>query len=331
VSEEPERPGPDAEAVARLAEQLAEAGTADLTALLGRSAELKLAGVENIASEKVASDDSPIVHQLCRATGDFAADVHVLIPRPEAVRLAALQQGSDDDEISDAPLDAEMRAALQVVTKLLVGSLEAGLCEAEFQTSIELRDAREVPEPASDPTWLSGEQFQRLRFELALERMPGGRIDLLLACGADTAAASSPGSTILFLVNRESEQDSLEELAGSLGWPVSVACAEELGDAPLEDAGAIIVPWVVGGRSGLELVESFRRGPEPIGAPIVMVAEHPTRQMVLAALRAGAASFATLPYRGDELRRRILKARGEETAEADTTETETPGSNDVSA
>jgi DNA-binding NarL/FixJ family response regulator len=302
-----------ADVIARCGEKMGEASSADLTALLGREITLRPSGVERISAGRVAEKDSPIVHQLCRATGGVEADVHVLVPRPDANRLAALQLESDDDDPKDAPLDTEMRAALQVVTKLVVSALENVLQEEGIEASIEMRDAREVPEPASDPTWLTDEQFQRLRFDLTMERLPEGRIDLLLTLEGGAAEAGGPGSTILFLSDRDAERESLEDLAGALGWPVSVASADRLDPACIADAGAIVVPWVVGGRSGLELVESLAAGAAE-GVPVLMAAEQPTRTMVVAALRAGAASFVQRPYAGEELRRRILEARGERVA-----------------
>ena len=299
-----------AEVIARCGEKVGEACSADLTALLGREIGLRPSGVERISAERVADSDAPIVHQLCRASGAVEADVHVLIARPEANRLAALQLGNDEEDPPDAPLDAEMRAALQVSTKLVVGALENVLREEGIDASIETRDAREIPEPASDPTWLTGERFQRVRFDLAMERLPEGRIDLLLTLEGGSAEAGGPGSTILFVSDRDAERESLEELAEALGWPVSVTSADRIDPDCVAEAGAIVVPWVVGGRSGLEIVESLA-GSSSDGVPLLMSAEQPTRTMVMAALRAGAASFVRRPYEGEELRRRILEARGE--------------------
>ncbi len=303
--------GPSVEILARVAETLAEGGSADLTALLGREAELKPAGVESIGSDQVCTDDDPIVHQLCRAGGSFTGDVHVLLPRPDACRLAALQQGAEGDDVPDASLDAEARAALQVAVKLFVDGFAARLCEEDVETSIDLKDAREIPEPASDPTWLPGESFQRLRFDLALERMPAGRIDLLVDADGGAVGSDGPGSGILFVAGRESEGQTLEGLASALGWPVSITTLENLAEAPVSDAGAIVIPWQVAGRAGIELAEDFSRQPATCEIPVVMAAERPTRPIVHAALRAGARGFTTLPYDGPRLRAAILRARGE--------------------
>jgi len=310
MGDAPDTEASPAEVLARYGEKVGESCSADLTALLGREVSLAPSGVERIVADRVADSDAPIVHQLCRATGGLEADVHVLLPRPEAARLAALQLDGDEEDPPDAPLDAEKRASLQLVTKVVAGALEAVLREEGIDVAIETRDAREIPEPASDPTWLTGEVFQRLRFELAMERLPEGRIDLLLTLEDGPAENGAPGSTILFLADRDTEQESLEELAGTLGWPVSVSTADRLDATCLEDAGAIVVPWLVGGRSGLEIVESLTGG-EGERAPVLMSSEKPTRPMVMAALRAGASSFVRRPYQGEELRRRILEARGE--------------------
>ena len=91
-----------AEVLARSSEKIADACSADLTALLGREVSLTASGVQRVSAERVVADDSPIAHQLCRASGELDADVHVLIPRPDAARLAALQLGNEDDP-PDAP------------------------------------------------------------------------------------------------------------------------------------------------------------------------------------------------------------------------------------
>ena len=62
------------------------------------------------------------------------------------------------------------------------------------------------------------------------------------------------------------------------------------------------MPWEVGGRAGLELLEVLQRDPDTSEVPLLMSSDALTRAMVWSALRAGARSFLMRPYEEEELR-----------------------------
>ncbi len=304
---EPRETAPDAEFLACIAEKIAESCTADLSALLGRSIEMRPAGVEQLELASVCERDDPIVDQLCRTEENPGADLHLLVPRSFAMRMAALQMGESGDGVDDAELTPEVHAAFQVVMKLVASNLSA-VFEETGHPSIAAQDSRVIPEPASDPTWLVGERFLRLRFDVDIEPLPSGHLDLLLGDSSDPADSPAGGCTIYFLADPDEEPLSLNDIGVALGWSVGVIAPERVRDTCeglFPNAGAVVVPWEVGGRAGLELVDVLRRDPQTAEVPLLMSSEAPTRAMVWAALRAGAQSFVMRPYDGEELLARL--------------------------
>ena len=115
----------------------------------------------------------------------------------------------------------------------------------------------------------------------------------------------------------EAQRGRLEDLEGDLPLTITsidpanlVAQLESMGDA-----GAVIVAWDLGGRSGLELVESLVEDPRTAGARFAMASEAPTRGMVQAAFRAGATGFLFRPYDAEAVGR-FIGAGAETGAEA---------------
>ncbi|MEM7409207.1 MAG: hypothetical protein AAF430_03100 [Myxococcota bacterium] len=283
------------------------AATADLTALLGKAVEFLDPEIATIETSDVADSDAPVIHQLCQSTGTPPYEIHIVIPRPEAVQLAALQMGEEADEGRE--FDAEVRAAFGVVTKLILSTHLAPL-EEDGVPEAEAKDAREIPEPASDPTWIIGERFVRVRYRLVIEGQPDGRCDILWPSGdATVAAEAGDGGVLCVFSDDEDEQVALEDLAAELDWPVSLLAPHQTREEwqeSFDHAIAIVVPWQLGGRAGLDLAESFLGDPVTSQIPVLLSSEAPTEFMVRSALRAGAHSFLIRPYRADELRARIL-------------------------
>ncbi len=136
------------------------------------------------------------------------------------------------------------------------------------------------------------------------------------AAGAEEAAAEAPeegaptgsGNALVF-VDPRLEEGELRSLEDALGRPTRVCSEAELEDGTA-DAAALVVPFELPTRSGLEWVEAIRLrerscDPPRPPLPIIVVSKAPTRARVLLALRAGASSFAFQPYDADELRVRL--------------------------
>lgn len=302
--------------IERRAGELAAACAEQLSARLGRSAALTPAGVAVLPAARIADSDEPVVDQLCRVVAEPPAFLHLVTPTALALTLAGLGLGHSGDELEATrrgAFDSRARSAFEAVARGLADGLQQALGEIGF-ARVDVQDAREVPEPASDPSWLDQPGFLRARFRLGLDGFPDGCLDLLFANDAGEAdAANAPGS-VCFVEAVESRQRALAELEPGLGFsPVAVAPADLRGelDERVLTAAALVVPWDVGGQSGLELVELLAGDPRLANVPVVAAAAQPTRERVLAALRAGARSFVTLPYEAAELRRRIRAARGE--------------------
>ncbi|NNL67821.1 MAG: hypothetical protein HKP30_16350 [Myxococcales bacterium] len=299
---------PDAQRLQQLAEEHGGAWGEHLGRVLGHTAKLSLRGVESLERDRLITSDEPIADLGCwlQAPGQ-GAEVHLLLPQADALRLAALQMG-DDPESVDGALDAERCAGFRAVASCLIEGLGQAL-EAADEGTLEVRDAREVPEPATDPTWLIGDRFLVMRLALEIEGLPACEPKLLFPDADAAPPAELKPRRVCFLDDSETSEELLESLAADLDCqvearaPSALACEEGLVD--LAEFSAIVVPWDVDGRSGIELVEALRRDPRTESLALVMASESPSRARVAAALAAGADSFALRPYSADELRMRL--------------------------
>ncbi len=315
MDSEQDTPQLDGEALERIARDAQGQIAEQIGAVLGRGVEVCVESVATIAREKVAPEDEPIVDVSCwLQCGDSGQEVHLLADAPDALRIAALQMG-EPVEGAGGPLDAERCTAFKAAARCLVDAIATGLSSADLGT-LEARDAREIPEPASDPTWLCGSNFLALRVSLEIESCPKAEVRLLFSSSdaEESVEESAPGK-LAFLSDKETPAEQIEEIGAALGLETATFGIAEVDPTSLaeSDLEALIVPFEVDGRSGLELVESLRR--RGVTTPLIVASEAPTRRMVEAALAAGAASFAMRPYDADELRAR-LDSLPDETAPA---------------
>jgi two-component system chemotaxis response regulator CheY len=300
--------------------ELALACAEALGAALARPVELDFVDVSALPAGEVADGDEPIVDQLLAVTGDAPGFVHAVLPLPLALALAGLGrklEGEALESVRRGSFDAEARPALQELMRAPAEAVGRVL-GARGLGALEVQDGREVPEPASDPSWLDARSFLRMRFRVAIEGdAAAGTLDLLFADAANEAARAETVRCVCFVEPIESVRRGLGELSRPLGFrPLGLEPAELRGepDERVLGAAALVVPFDLAGCAGLELVEALAGEARLAAVPIVVAAERPTREQVFAALRAGARSFVRLPYEGEELRQRILAARGEAAA-----------------
>lgn len=126
--------------------------------------------------------------------------------------------------------------------------------------------------------------------------------------GAESQSAEArDDSGSVVLLDPTLEEAAARDLEGALGRPVVVWDADRLREkGPPEGVAALVVPWELPTRCGLEVVEQIRRLEPPVGElPIIVASSSPTRARVQLALRAGANSFAFRPYHPEELRERL--------------------------
>ena len=112
----------------------------------------------------------------------------------------------------------------------------------------------------------------------------------------------------LVFVDPELSQEDADGIGEALGVKTSRVDDSELlaGDADALDAAlAVVVAWDLAGQTALDLVESLCRTERAVEVPVVVASAEPTRGRVMAALRAGATSFARRPYDVEELRARL--------------------------
>jgi CheY-like chemotaxis protein len=305
-----------------VAARYAEAFGTDLSALVERTAALRDPIVEAVEAADAAAHPGAVVHVPCRVADEPAARIHLLVARADAARLAALVAGEESEAepaAAEEPLAPERLAAFTGVGKLAAAVLGRLLEEELGWPRLEAEAPREVAQPGADAAWLGGGPFARISYDLDLDSLPKCRFEVLVPRQApeeDPAGARSRGP-VVFVEPAEAEASRLRALEPELGRPVRILDAGRLGPAELEQlagAAAVVVPWDLGGRSGLEWVETLSRAELTRDVPVLVADAAPTRGMVEAALRAGARSFLQRPYDPAEVRRRALGGAGEEDA-----------------
>jgi len=303
-------------AITEYGAELALACGEELGKCLGKAVEVAFVDVSALPAASVADDDEPIVDQLLRTNGEPPAFAHAVLRLPNALALAGIARKLEGDALESAQrgnFDAEARTALQTVLRGVADAIQRVLGTQGF-AAVEVQDAREVPEPSSDPSWLDAEGFLRARFRMSVEGASEAQLDLLFADASNEAVEAAAVRSVCFVEVAEAERRALPELARGLGFrPVGLEPAELRGepDERLLGAAALVIPFDLAGSAGLELVEALAGDPRLAAVPIVVACERPTREQVWAALRAGARSFVVRPYDAGELRQRILAARGE--------------------
>jgi len=304
------------EALEGVAQQFADACSEELTALLGVSVLIRSPIAESVEGEEAAAHPAPVLDVVCRSE-EAGLDVHLIMPRPEAVAVAGLQLGEDAATLMERgaqPLEQDQLASFQGAMKLLVEVLGRLLQESVGVTALQLGDVLEVAEPSADGGFLAARSWVRLSFDLGIEGFPKGALEVLVASGAAGAAAPP-----LIVFDPCPEQRRLVEgFAADLGRPVETLDPGELARPDPDEllhAGAVLIAWDLGGRPGLEWVEELVRDERTREVPLLLSSDVPTRGMVAAALRAGAQSFVSRPY-GLEQVRSALPAAAEEGAES---------------
>ncbi len=302
--------GPGRATIAAAGPAIAEACGPDLSSLLGATVTLACEGVEPLTTDADDSEEAavPVIHQPARTDDDPPLPLHLVLPRPDAVTLAGLQLGKPAEDVEGLradPMDPELLAALKPVLKLVTAVAHRTL-EDEGLSAIELGDPREVEGRAEVGELASG-RFVRLRFKLSVENFPDGALELLLPDPSPPDEDAPTDVSACFVEVDEEAGEAIEALATALGWELSLVDPAELfrDEDRYADTSAIVVPWAVGGRSGLEIAESLARHPLTRHLRVVMASEAPTRAQVEAALRAGAASFVHQPFEERELRARL--------------------------
>lgn len=82
------------------------------------------------------------------------------------------------------------------------------------------------------------------------------------------------------------------------------------------EAGAFVIAWDLGIRSGADLVEKIRSDDRLADRPVIVATASPNASMVRAALAVGADSVCRIPYDGEEVEARLARAEEERASAA---------------
>lgn len=295
----------------------------ELSDLLGTRVGIETESVAPIPAARAVEEDAPIIAVLCKDAATPPTTVQILLPRIPAAVLAGLQGGKSSEELGDAgkePLDPGELAALRGALKVFVAALGPAFAPY-LEGDVEIQDAVEVEEPASDPTWLLGDGFLRIRYAFAIADQEESTLDVLLPDdGSEGQAGGGTGGLRLLIVDADPDSVPTSEISAEIGCEVEAkepTLVISEGAPAFAEIDAVVVPWNAGGRPGIDLVESLQANPETSSIPIVMIDAEPTRVMVAAALGAGATSFVCAPIVASELATRLgLSVRAEESTES---------------
>ena len=299
-----------AEEIEAAAAGFAEAYGPVVTGLLGVDVSLTPTGVSEVAAKEAAGGSDPILSVACRDEGEGVTCMRAVVSRETAAKLGGRQLARTPEEIeaaAAAPLDEEMRGAFKAMVEGALEPLAAAFPDLGIDAA-EVQDALEVAEPDQDTSWLDPGGVVRVAFELNCEDERFG-FSLLLP-GEEGAEGLGPKG-LTFLEADPVRCELLDALGEELPCDVDVVepdvfMREREGDEDGFEPTTLVLPWKLGGRSGLEWLEGMRSDERFAGCRFVMASEEPTRGQVMAALRAGAESFLCIPYEKSEIVKRLL-------------------------
>gem|GEM_PF-2993841 len=290
--------------------RLSTAVAKDLGALLSVEVQPGKVRADAVETPQVLEEDAPVVHLLGRSGEDGPVGVHLLVSRPDAAMLGALKLEQDPAAAREGELSSELQEAYGEVGRLLAALLSRLLESDHGFAPVQVQDCREVPTPLSDDSWLEAGAYWRLRLALELAELPALRLDVLLPRSEDASLEVESGEElpVLYVDAATDARDQAEDLGEAIGREVQALAPADLSPedpGPVAEAGAVVVAYDLGGRSGIEFVEHWAQDARTAAVPVLVAAEQPTREMVMAALRAGARSFLMKPLEADELRQRL--------------------------
>lgn len=324
--------------LAQLGALYARALAKDLAGLVGSEVKVKGPVIDVVAHDDTYTDGESIAHTVCVPKDDSSGIVHMLTPTVDAVVLASLLMGFTGPLIAEkrkSGFDEELLDAFGEVMNLGAASLGRVLSEQEHIPDLRSSGTQEIAVPDADDEWLPEGWFRRARYTLELPEDQGnGTLDLLFPVEqADEWFGSLDGSEdkprprkkmeidstlagsgpIVFVDADEDSRQAAEDLEDDLDRSIWAFSPDEFGPEMLvevEEASAFVIAWNLGGRSGLDVMETLKADARTTAIPVVLASPEPTQNMVIAALHAGAHSFAFQPYDSKELRIRLVGVLG---------------------
>lgn len=304
----------------------------ELSQRVGSALRLRALPGEEARHALIAEDAGAVVCGRCTLAADPLAALHLLLPVADAAMLAELQRGADKAQVEERRSAAFDASWLEQIGPLLeCTAARLGRDLATRAPGLAPASGVEISAPVSPEADLGTGDVFRVRLVIELDGLPDGRLDVLLPAAlalraplegaAENAAAGGPDGTHpsgsatargpLLLVDPDPGAPlRAESLAADLGLAVEVLDPTRQGSGllgALAPAGAIVVAWDLGGRAGLELLESLAAHPGTRHVPVALSCPSPTRIRVEAAVRAGAAEVLPGSYGAEDLQRRLLR------------------------
>lgn len=130
---------------------------------------------------------------------------------------------------------------------------------------------------------------------------------------------TDPQSAIIVIDGDALSRNAAEDLEDDLDRQVIAMDSTDFdldGSEEILEAGAFIVAWDLGIRSGADLIESLRQDERLADRPILVASNRVDRGLVRAALSVGADGVCRHPYEVEEVRARLLAAERQRSPEA---------------
>lgn len=314
----------------KLLERYAENLSGDLEALVDTPVRVSLEAAGLLDARAAAAEAGEGVHALLEPKGG-GEPLHVWVPAADAVTLGGLLLGQDADAIRAARKSApeqEVVDAFGEVLNMAGALLGRVLAEGVGAPELERGEMRVLPPDGGE--FLPPGACLRIRYALRPEGLDPGHLDLFVpqdvaagwwtlrgapvasGAGAEAPDGGESSASLAVFEGDPDERDRVEDLGEELGFEV---VAYEYGDwgedlvEELAEARAVVVSFDLGGRSGIELIETLAARPELARVALLLADEAPTRALLRAAFRAGAHGFVQKPWCADELAKAVARAR----------------------
>ena len=311
----------------------------ELCALVGVELSVKGPSIEYLDRASALDCKTPIGHTRCTSGSNSEQKLHLVMPSAEAITLAALMMGQDEQSVKEAreaSLEGDILETYVEIMNLAVSVLGRVFSEDFGLPSLDNEVTQEVASPSDETEAIEGDEFLVARYRLIISGFDNGRMDILFAldvaeqwfgtqsaagaagtesCGEEADSASTADiaeeiESVAVIDPILEERQKAEELEEDLDFSILALDPQDVDPEDfdeLAEAGAYFVEWDLGVRSGLEVLEALRADERTLGKPIVMASAAPTASMVKTALAAGADGFIHKPYRADELKARLTR------------------------
>jgi len=309
----------------KLGTEWAAAASQDLSGLFGIDVSISGPSLQHARRDELLPKSDVIVSSRCEVAEEDGAGIWIVLPLRGAQVLASAQNGKQPEELAEVEareFDGDVADGYTSAIDVCAGILGRVLDEEAGLPAIQLGDSHATERADCDEA-LPPESYRRMRFEFEAAGFPTQTLDIFFEADLAirwfgqmnaSAAAAADGETldlhIAIIDPCEESREDFASIAEELGAQVMSFDPQEIGPEAREelaDVGWVILSWDLGGRSGLDLLDSLRRDSATAHLQFAIASPTPTRPIVEAALRWGAQTVLFQPWEAEEIRERLIE------------------------